>query len=225
MFTSHFYTFISQNRSSPKNTLLCLNTRHWSKGQCNSSLSDATYAYNFSPYLLPCLFYFNFLFRFVPMKCDVSADTLRGQTKGVNPTSFFWTSLLFSIRQTTVNEQPTVAVGLSVDAHSNWMAHSDLIPVSFWTVINFSTTSTHQSLPKRSRYAYTHSSFPLTILYINKYKRQKTNIQNSTKIRLCPLLKLYWNTKREWLQAIWLNEINQNETNQTHIIQTRWEYC
>lgn len=95
MFTSHFYTFIglSQRRLSPKNTLLCLNTRHWSKGQCNSSLSDATYAYNFSPYLLPCLFYFIFLFHFVPMKWDVSADTsfLRGQTKCVNPDAFFWT--------------------------------------------------------------------------------------------------------------------------------------
>lgn len=139
MFTSHFYTFISQSRLSPKNTLLCLNTRHWSKGQCNSSLSDATYAYNFSPYLLPCLFYFIFLFHFVPMKCDVSADTsfLRGQKqKGVSPDAFLWTRtrgfaflILFSIRQ-TVN-QSTVAVHLSVDARSKWMVHSDLIPVFF----------------------------------------------------------------------------------------------
>lgn len=46
---------------SPKNTLLCLNTRHWSKGQCNSI--DATSAYSFSPYLFPSLFYIISLFR------------------------------------------------------------------------------------------------------------------------------------------------------------------
>lgn len=89
MFTSHYCTFISQSRSSPKNTLLCLNTRHWSKGQCNSSLSDATYAYNFSPYLLPCLYYFNVSFPFCFYEMWCFCRFLRSQTKGVDPDALF----------------------------------------------------------------------------------------------------------------------------------------
>lgn len=113
MFTSHFYTFISQKPLVPQKYIAMFKHKTLIKRTVHfQSLSDATYAYNFSPYLLPCLFYFIFLFHFVPMKCDVSADTsfLRGQTKEVNPDAFFWTRtrlfafhVLFSIWQ-TVNQ-------------------------------------------------------------------------------------------------------------------------
>lgn len=57
IFISHILYIHIPNPLVPKNTLLYLNTKHRSRGQCNSSWSGATYAYSSSSCIAFSLLY------------------------------------------------------------------------------------------------------------------------------------------------------------------------